>query len=110
MEIIAIRIEKAIKSKKMIKKGLKKTMTNFLQMSDKLSSKKKRQINKNKQKTSIGKISSRKATINSLDSSNQKELSILLEAIKTLEPKAKDINIAIISTNAYCTAYCLKRV
>ena len=65
---IVIRIEKNITSQKMIKKGSKEDMTNFLQIPNKLSGKKKRQINKRKQKTNIGETSSRKATISSLDS------------------------------------------
>ena len=52
----------------MIKKDSKKDITNFLQMPNKLSSKKKRQINKNKLKTSIGETSLRKTTNSSLDS------------------------------------------
>ncbi len=83
--------------------------TDFLQTPDKLSSKKKRQINKSKRKGSIGETSSRKATMNSLDSSDKKELSVPLVVIKTLEPKAKDIDTAMIGANAYCAAYRLKR-
>ena len=41
-EIVVIRIEKAITPQKMIKRGSKEDMTNFLQMPDKLSSKKRR--------------------------------------------------------------------
>ncbi len=93
----------------MIKKSLKKDMTDFLQMPDKLSNKKKRQINKNKWQASIGETSSRKATINNLNSSAKKELPVLLAIIKISEPKGKDINIAIISADACCTAYDLKR-
>ncbi len=108
MEIAVVRIEEAITPQKMIKKVSKEDMTDFLQTPDKLSSKKKRQINKSKRKASIGETSSRKATINSLDSSDKKELSVSLVAIKTLEPKAKDINIAIIGADAYRAACRLK--
>ena len=55
VKIAVVRIEKNITLQKMIKKGLKKNMINFLQMSNKLFSKKKRQINKNKKKISIKK-------------------------------------------------------
>ncbi len=85
-------------------------MTDFLQMPDKLFSKKRRQINKSKRKASIGETSSRKATINSLDNSDKKELSVLLAAIKTSKPKAKDIDIAMIGADAYCATCCLKGV
>ena len=47
-------------------------MTNFLQVPNKLYSKNKRQINKNKQKTRIEKISSRKVIIHSLNSFDEK--------------------------------------
>ncbi len=108
-ETAVLRIEEAIIPQKMIKRGSKEDMTDFLQMLDKLSSKKRRQINKSKRKASIGETSSRKATINSLDSSNKKELSVPLAAIKTSEHKTKDIDIAMISTDAYHVACCLKR-
>lgn len=73
-------------------------------------SKKKRQINKSKQKTSIGKTGSRKATISSLDSSDKKELPIPLAVTKTSIPKAKNINIAIIGMDTYCITCYLKKV
>ena len=93
----------------MIKKGLKKDITDFLQMPNKLSSKKKRQINKNKQKVNIGETNSRKAIISNLKNSNKKELPVSILATKTLKLKTKNINIAIIGANAYCIAYYLKR-
>ena len=85
-------------------------MTDFLQILDKLSCKKKRQINKSKQKASIGETSSKKAIINSLDNSEKKELSVPLVAIKISEPKAKDIDIAIIGADTYYVACYLKGV
>ncbi len=48
MEIIVVRIEEAITSQKMIKRVSKEDMTDFLQTPDKLSSKKRKQINKSK--------------------------------------------------------------
>ncbi len=108
-ETAVIRIEEAITPRKMIKRGSKEDMTNILQTSDKLSSKKRRQINKNKQKASIGETSSRKATINSLDSSNKKKLPVPLVVIKISEPKAKDIDIAIIGADIYRGTCRLKR-
>ncbi len=101
METAVVRIEEAITYQKMIKKSSKKDITDFLQILDKLPSKKRRQINKSKQKASIGETSLRKATINSLDSSDKKELLVLLAVIKTLEPKVKDIDIAMICMDAY---------
>ena len=83
-------------------------MTDFLQTPDKLSSKKRKQINKSKQKASIGETSLKKATINSLDNSNKKELSVFLAAIKILELKAQNIDIIMIGGDTYCTACFLK--
>ncbi len=40
---------------------------------------------------------------------DKKELSVLLAAIKTSEPKAQDIDIAMIGADAYCAACRLKR-
>lgn len=77
-------------------------------MPNKLSGKKRRQINKNKQKASIRGTSLRKAIINSLNSSNKKELLVPILAIKTLEPKTQDIDIAIVSADASCVACPLK--
>ncbi len=47
-ETAIVRIEEAITPPKMIKRGSKEDMTDFLQTPDKLSSKKRRQINKSK--------------------------------------------------------------
>ena len=104
----SITIEEDITPRKMIKRGLKKDMTDFLQTPNKLSSKKRRQINKNKRKASIEESSSRKATINSLESSDKKELLVPIPTTKTSEPKAKDIDIAMIGADAYCIACHLK--
>ena len=93
----------------MIKKGLKEDMTNFLQMPNKLSSKKRRQINKSKQKTNIGETSSKKATISSLNSYNKKKLPVPILATKKSDSKAENIDIAMISMDAYCIACRLER-
>ena len=79
-------------------------------MPNKLSGKKKRQRNKNKQKANIIKTSSRKAIINSLESFDKKELLVSILATKTSESRAKNINIAIISVDTYCIAYYFKKV
>ena len=84
-------------------------MTNFLQTSNKLSSKKRKQINKSKRKASIGEFSLRKAIINSLESSNKKELPVPILITKISEPKAKDIDIAMIDADAYHAACRLKK-
>lgn len=84
-------------------------MTNFLQTINNLSSKKKRQINISKRKISIEETSLRKAIISSLDNFEKKELSVSILAIKKLNLKIKNIDIAIIGTNAYCIACNLKR-
>ena len=54
-------------------------MTDFLQTPNKLYSKKRKQINKSKQKTSRKKTSSRKVTISSLDSSDKKDCQFLYQ-------------------------------
>ncbi len=56
------------------------------------------------------KTSARKATINSLDSSDKKQLPVPLAITKTSEPKAKDIDIAMIGADAYRVNCHLKRV
>ena len=71
--------------------------------------KKRRQINKSRQKASKRETSSRKATISSLNSSVKKELLVPILTIKKVEPKAEDIDIAIIDADAYCAASCLKK-
>ena len=100
-EITAVIIEEDITPRKMIKRGSKENMTDFLLTPNKLSSKKRRQINKSKWKASIGETSSRKATFSSLESSDKKELPVSIPTTKTLEPKAKDIDIAIIGADVY---------
>ena len=67
-------------------------------MPNKLSSKKRRQINKNKQKTDIRETSSRKAIINNLSYSNKKQLPVFILAVKKSLAKTQDIDIAIIGT------------
>ena len=78
-------------------------------MPNKLSSKKKKQINKKKQKASIKKISSRKTTISSLESSDKKELLVFIPATKISKLKAENIDIAMIGVDAYCIACYLKK-
>ena len=84
-------------------------MTNFLQVPNELSSKKIRQINKNKWKTTIREISPRKAIISSLNSFNEEQLPVSIVAIKKLLPKIQDIDIAMIGADAYYIAYRLKK-
>ena len=84
-ETAAVRIEEDITARKMIKRGSKEDMTDFLQTPNKLSSKKRRQINKSMRKTSIGETSSRKATISSLSSSDKKELPVPIPAKKNIK-------------------------
>ena len=108
IKTVTIIIEEDITPQKIIKRGSKKDMTDFLQTPNKLSSKKRRQINKSKKKASIEESSSRKATINSLKSSDKKELPVPIPTIKTSKPKAKDIDIVMIGADAYCAACHLK--
>ena len=108
MKTAAITIEEDITLQKMIKRGLKEDMTDFLQTPNKLFSKKRRQINKSKRKANIEESSSRKATINSLESSDKKELPVLIPTTKTSKPKAKDIDITMIGADTYCAACHLK--
>ena len=79
-------------------------------MSNKLPSKKKKQINKSKRKISIREISSRKATISSLKNFDKKELPVPILATKILKPKVKDVNITMIGVDAYCIACHLKQL
>ena len=53
---------------------------------------------------SIRETSSRKATINSLNSFDKKKLLVSIPATKKSDLKAKDINIAMIGGDAYCIA------
>ena len=99
-----IKIEKDITPRKIIKKRSKEDITDFLQTPNRLSSKKRRQINKSKRKTSIGETSSRSATISSLESFDKKELPVSIPATKKFDPKTKDVNIAMISADAYRAA------
>ena len=107
-ETVVVRIEKDITSQK-IKKDSKENITKFLQTLNKLSSKKKRQINNSKRKMSIGEISSKKAIISSLDSSDKKELPVSIPVSKKSDSQSKNIDIAIISANVYCAACHLKK-
>ncbi len=78
-------------------------------MPNNLSSKKTRQINKSKQKTTIRETSPRTTTISCLDNSDKKKLSIPIVVIKTSEPKTKNIDIAMIDADAYYLACYLKK-
>lgn len=57
-------------------------MTNFLYMPNELFNKKRSSINKSKQKNNIQKISPTKATISNLSSFDEKQLPVLIPAIK----------------------------
>ena len=109
IEIAIIKIEKDITPQKIITRGLTEDITSFLQLPNRLSSKKRRPINKNKKKTSIGETSLRKAIISSLNNFNKELLLMPIPEIKKLSPKTENINIDMIGANAYCAAYCLKR-
>ena len=108
-ETAAVTIEEDITPQKIIKRGSKEDMTDFLQTPNKLSSKKRRQINKSKRKVSIRESSSRKATISRLESFDKKELPVPIPTTKISEPKAKDIDIAMIGIDVYHAACRLKR-
>ena len=107
-KIATVRIEKVVTPRKIIKRGSKKDMTDFLQTPNKLSSKKRRQINQSKQKASLGETSSRKAIISSLDSLEKKELPVPILATVKSNRKAKDTDKAMIGANAYRAACRLK--
>ena len=108
METAVVRIKKDITPQKIIKRDLIKDMTNFVQVQNKLSNKKKRLINKNKRKASIRETSLRKAIISSLNSSNKEQLLVSIMVKKELLPKTQDIDIAIIGINFYWAACRLK--
>ena len=88
-ETAVVRIKKDITLQKIINRGLKEDIINFLQMPNKLSSKKRRQINKSKRKTNIGKTSLRKATISSLDSFDKKNCQFPYRQQKNQIPRLK---------------------
>lgn len=50
-----------------------------------------------------------KAPIINLNSSPKEQLPVYILIIKKLSPKNQAINIVMISTNVYCTAYYLKK-
>lgn len=82
-------------------------MTDIFQKPDKLSCKKKRQINKNMEKTGTEKTSS-KATISNLDIFDKNALSVFITLIKISKPKAQNIDIAMIDVDTYFLAFSLK--
>lgn len=65
-------IEEVVSRLKIIKRDLKEDITDFLQTSNKWFDKKKKQINKSKQKASLKEICSRKAMICAFYSSDKK--------------------------------------
>lgn len=71
-------------------------------MPNKLFCKKRKQINRSKQKANIRETSTQKVIINSLDSFDKKKLPVLILVIKTSKPKAQNIDIAMIAVDAYC--------
>lgn len=83
-------------------------MTNFLQVLNKLFSKKKKQINKSKRKVSIEKTSPRKAIISNLNSFNKEQLLVSISAIKKSLFQNQDIDIAMIGNDTYYTTCYLK--
>lgn len=85
-------------------------MIDFLQMQNKLSGKKRKEINKSKQTTSLGETGSRKAITSILNSFDEKKLPTSISAILKSEPNTKNIDITIIDADVYCTTCCLKRV
>lgn len=109
IETITIRIEKNITFQKIIKKDPKKNMTDFLQIPNKSSNKKRREINKSKWKTSIGETSLKKGIISSLNSSDKKKLLIPILITKIWESKAQNIKIVMINMDTYCVTCHLKR-
>lgn len=80
-----------------------------MQTLNKLCNRKKRQINKSKQKISIKKTSLKITTISSLDYFDNKKLPVPILVVKKSELKAKNNNIAMISMHAYCVTCCLKK-
>lgn len=75
-------------------------------MLDKLSRKKRSQINKSLQKANIRETSPKKATISSLNNLDKNELLFHIASIKTSKPKVKDIDIGIIGADAYYATCC----
>lgn len=90
------------------KKELKRRHPDFLQARNKLYSKKKRQKKRSKQKASIKETSWKKATISNVDTSDKIEFPVSIPSTKILKSKIKDIDIVMISKDAYCTVCSLK--
>lgn len=84
-------------------------MNDFLQTSNKLSDKKRREINKSKRKTSLGKASSKKAIISRFNSLDEKELPISIPKTTKVKSEAKEIDITNIAAGPNNAACCLKR-
>lgn len=90
----------------MIKKGLKEDMPDFLQMPNKLTDKKRRQINKSKPKASLRETSSKKVIIGSFNNFDKKVWSVSIPAIIKSKLQAKDIDIVMIAADTYRVASC----
>lgn len=86
IKTVAIRIENYIIFQKIVKTGLTEDITDSLQVLNKLSNKKKGQINKSKQKASIREIHSKNAIINSLNNSSKEQLSSSISTTKKSSP------------------------
>lgn len=80
----------------------------FLKRPDK-TSKKKRLINASKQKVSINKLKPNIVLISTLDQSKREGLSILILEAKALILATRNVDIAMIGIDVYCTACKLKR-
>lgn len=109
-QITAVKIEKFVTPQKMIKRGSKEDVTYFMQTLNKWFGKKRRHINKSKQKAKWEEISSRKAIIIRLNNFDKKELPVSIPVTIKSKLNAKNINTAIINPDVYCAACWLKDV
>lgn len=103
-KIAVIGIEEIIAPQKMIKRGVKEDISNFLQNRKKLHVKRRRQVNTIKWKACLEETSSRKSTICSSNNSDKKESLVFRSAIIKSEASDKDMNRAVICIDAYYTA------
>lgn len=81
-----------------------------MKIARKKSKDKRRLINAFKRKSSINKQKPKIAVINTLSNIDEKDLPILASEAKSITLITKIVDIALISADAYCTAYKLKRI
>lgn len=105
-EILFMAIQQDVLLNKILKKGLAKKIDNFLQVSKKISNKKKRLLNIPKRKLALQKPKLKTIIISLLDNFGKKDMPIPLKRAKI---GTKEVDITIISIDAYCEVCKLKK-